>query len=152
MTEAGAPTRRIRAATAAGPVFAPEDPEANISSSASFAVGFSAMAGKLSDADLATVLKAITDDTPRLRSFLVADLRDREIRELAKLYEGTPTGVAKAMARDLQQYHADSWPRERECGPAAGASEKRRRMFRIVEAGQGSGISLRSIFDAIEVR
>ncbi len=118
----------------------------DISSSASFAVGFSDLMRRLSDADYATVVKALTDPTQR---YLPIDLRDQAIRDLDALFSGSPSGRAKAMADELRAYVGGAWLRERESRPPTGASQRRQLMFRIVQAGGGLGLSWRRILDIL---
>jgi hypothetical protein len=116
----------------------------------SFSVSFSGAAARLSDADLAVMLKAMTDPTPGLMLLVRRDLRDGLIRELAALHVGAASAVAKAVAEDLGRYVAGPWHRERETGPAVAASAQRRLLFRIAQANLGSSLSWRQVLNVIE--
>lgn len=115
----------------------------------SFAVGFRAELGKLSPNGRAVVLKALTDPTPGLCTFLSRDSRDRWIRELATLYGGKPTPTAKRIADRLGRYLTGAWKRERDVGPAEGAGQERQLLYLIAHAGAGASLSDRAIFEII---
>jgi hypothetical protein len=124
--------------------------EADRQSCHSFSVSFAGAAARLSDADLATVLKAMTDPTPGLALMVRRDLRDGLIRELAALHTGATSAVAKTVADDLARYISGPWLREREAGPSETASAQRRLLFRIAQANLGASLSWRQVLNVIE--
>ncbi len=112
-------------------------------SSHSFSVGFSATAGRLSDAELAQVMKALTDPTPGLRSILPRVLRDEEIRRLAQTMSAS--GAAARIASELRRYLSAGWTIDREQGAPVDASELRRSLFRIATFNAGADLTERQI-------
>jgi hypothetical protein len=123
------------------------------SSAYSFAVGFSDMLRGIPGLDVAQralIVRAVTDGTPGLRGIAGRRFRDDWIRELARLYHGTTSGIAKALADELADYASRSFARDQRAGKPSRRDQRRELQFLILTSADGCAPSWRSIVDILE--
>lgn len=118
------------------------------SSSACRAGAVQAVLDRLKPEDREVIERALAS-APPIRGRRLND-RDQAVRDISALYDGTPSGSAKAIAVDLSRYLSGAWLRERDGGPPEGSGERRRLLFKIAFFSVGASLSWRQILNVIE--
>jgi hypothetical protein len=105
--------------------------------------------------DIVTTFAGMTPDArrelfERLRELGTSrlDRRDEAVRALLRFYSGPPSGTAKAAAKDLDEYLANVWPRERkERGAEMAPRSAHRQALREVARLNGGSLGWRQILN-----